>query len=110
MRGSSPFTAACDGVRVRVRLTPRASASRLVGLVAAPDGSVALKIMVTSAAEDGKANAALIALLARAWRVAKSDVSIVAGASDRRKTVHVAGTASRLLPVLEASLAGLAAA
>jgi uncharacterized protein (TIGR00251 family) len=108
MRGASPFAAASDGVRVRVRLTPRASASRLVGLVAASDGALALKIMVTSAAEDGKANAALIALLARAWRVAKSDVSIVAGAADRRKTVHVAGTASQLLPVLEASLAGLA--
>jgi uncharacterized protein (TIGR00251 family) len=109
MRGASPFSAASDGVRVRVRLTPRASASRVVGLAAASDGSVALKVMVTSAAEDGKANAALIALLARAWRVAKSDVSIVAGASDRRKTIHVAGTASQLLPVLEASLAGLAA-
>jgi len=109
MRGSSPFTAASDGVRVRVRLTPRASASRLVGLAVGADGGVALKVMVTSAAEDGKANAALIALLARAWRVAKSDVSIVAGASDRRKTIHVAGTASQLLPVLEASLAGWAA-
>jgi hypothetical protein len=108
MRGASPFAAASDGVRVRVRLTPRASASRLVGLVAASDGALALKIMVTSAADDGKANAALIALLARAWRVAKSDVSIVAGAADRRKTIHVAGTASQLLPVLEASLAGLA--
>jgi uncharacterized protein (TIGR00251 family) len=109
MPASSPFTAASDGVRVRVRLTPRASASRLVGLVAGADGGVALKITVTSAAEDGKANAALIALLARAWRVAKSDVSIVAGAADRRKTIHVAGAASRLLPLLEASLAGLAA-
>jgi len=108
MRDSSPFTAASDGVRVRVRVTPRASASRLVGLVATADGGVALKIMVTSAAEDGKANAALIALLARAWRVAKSDVSIVAGAADRRKTIHVAGTPSRLLAALEASLAGLA--
>jgi uncharacterized protein (TIGR00251 family) len=108
MRGSSPFTTTSDGVRVRVRLTPRASASRLVGLVADADGGVALKVTVTSAAEDGKANAALIALLARAWRVAKSDISIVAGAVDRRKTIHVAGTAGQLLPVLEASLAGLA--
>ena len=107
MHDSSPFTVASDGIRVRVRVTPRASASRLVGLVAAADGSVALKVMVTSAAADGKANAALIALLARAWRVAKSDVSIVAGAADRRKTIHVAGTPVRLLPALEASLAGL---
>ncbi len=94
---------------MRVRLTPRASANRLVGLVAEADGGVALKIMVTAAAEHGKANDALIALLARAWHLAKSDISIVAGASDRRKTVHVAGPAGRLLPVLVASVAGLTA-
>jgi uncharacterized protein len=94
---------------VRVRLTPRGSANRLVGLVADADGGVALKIMVTAAAEQGKANDALIALLSRAWHLAKSDISIVAGASDRRKTVHVAGTAGQLLPALAASVAGLGA-
>jgi uncharacterized protein len=96
-------------VRVRVRLTPRASANRLAGLIADPDGGIALKIMVTAAAEQGKANDALIALLAKTWRLAKSDISIVAGASDRRKTLHVAGAAPQLLPVLAASVAGLAA-
>jgi len=94
---------------VRVRLTPRGSANRLVGLVAEADGGVALKIMVTAAAEQGKANDALIALLARTWHLTKSDISIVTGASDRRKTVHVAGTAAQLLPALAASVAGLGA-
>lgn len=96
-------------MRVRVRLTPRASANRLAGLVADADGGLALKIMVTAAAEQGKANDALIALLAKTWRLAKSDISIVAGASDRRKTLHVAGAAPQLLSVLAASVAGLAA-
>jgi uncharacterized protein YggU (UPF0235/DUF167 family) len=94
---------------VRVRLTPRASANRLAGLVGEADGGVALKVMVTAAAEQGKANDALIALLARAWHLAKSDISIVAGAGDRRKTVHVAGAAAQLLPALAASVAGFAA-
>ena len=96
-------------MRVRIRLTPRASANRLAGLVAEADGGVALKIMVTAAAEQGKANEALIKLLARTWGLAKSDISIVAGAGDRRKTLHVAGAAPQLLPVLAASVAGLAA-
>ena len=96
-------------MRVRIRLTPRASANRLAGLVAEADGGVALKIMVTAAAEQGKANEALIKLLARTWCLAKSDISIVAGAGDRRKTLHVAGAAPQLLPVLAASVAGLAA-
>src|SRR5205807_1230278 len=98
-----------DGVRVRIRLTPRASANRLAGLVAEADGGVALKIMVTAAAEQGKANEALIKLLAGTWHLAKSDISIIAGAGDRRKTLHVAGAAPRLLAVLAASVAGLAA-
>ena len=104
----SPISAARDGVRVRVRLTPRASANRVVGLVAEADGGVALKIMVTAAAEDGKANDALVALIARAWHLAKSTIAIVAGAADRRKTLHIAGSPTRLLPALEARIAGLA--
>lgn len=105
----SPFTAARDGVRLRVRLTPRASANRLVGLVAEADGGVALKIMVTAAAEDGKANEALIALIARDWHIAKSTIAIVAGAGDRRKTLYIAGSATSLLPALEARVDRLAA-
>jgi hypothetical protein len=92
---------------VRIRLTPRASANRLVGLVAEADGGVALKVMVTAAAEQGKANDALIALLARAWHLAKSDISIAAGASDRRKTLLIAGAAAQLLPALAPSVADL---
>jgi uncharacterized protein YggU (UPF0235/DUF167 family) len=94
---------------VRVRLAPGASANRLAGVVAEADGGIALKVMVTAVAEHGKANAALIALLARTWHLAKSDIAIVAGAGDRRKTLHVAGAAAQLLPVLAASVAGLAA-
>jgi uncharacterized protein len=93
-------------VRLRIRLAPGASANRLVGLVAEADGGVALKIMVTAAAEDGKANAALVALLARSWHLAKSDIAIVAGATDRRKLVHIAGQPASLLPALQARIAG----
>jgi uncharacterized protein (TIGR00251 family) len=103
----SPFASASGGVRIRVRLTPRASANRLTGLVAEAEGEVALKVMVTAPAEGGKANAALIALLSRAWRVPKRDIEIVAGVTDRRKLLHIAGDPARLLPLLEATLAGL---
>jgi uncharacterized protein len=107
--GASPFAAAREGVRLRVRLTPRASANRVVGLVAEADGGVALKIMVTAAAEDGKANAALVALLARSWQLAKSDIAVVAGATDRRKILLLAGLPAGLIPTLEARIAALTA-
>ena len=80
---------------MRVRLSPAASATRVGGLVAEADGGVALKVMVTAVAEDGKANAALIALLARYWRIAKRDLAIVAGTTDRRKIVRVPGSRRR---------------
>ena len=61
------------------------------------DGGVALKAAVTAPPEDGKANAALVALLAKAWRVPKSAISVIAGASDRRKTLLVEGDPTLLL-------------
>jgi hypothetical protein len=78
-------------------LTPRAAADRLGGVRAEADGGVALKAAVTAPPEDGKANAALVALLAKAWRVPKSVISVVAGASDRRKTLLVEGDPVLLL-------------
>ena len=55
-------------------------------------------------AEGGKANAALIKLLAKAWRVPKGAISLVAGASSRTKTLEIEGDPTRLQPRLEASL------
>jgi hypothetical protein len=92
---------------LRVRTTPRASADRIVGLVGEADGGVALKVTVTAAAEGGKANAAVLALLAREWRLAKRDLAIAAGAKDRRKIIAIAGEARHLLPLLEAHIARL---
>ena len=80
-----------------MRLTPRASADRLGGVRAEADGSVVLKAAVTAPAEDGKANAALVVMLAKAWRVPKSAIRIVAGAADRRKTLLVEGDPALLL-------------
>jgi uncharacterized protein YggU (UPF0235/DUF167 family) len=72
-----PFAACAEGVRIRVRLTPCAAADRLGGTQAEADGGVAL--------------------LAKAWRVPKSAIRVVAGASDRRKTLLVEGDPARLL-------------
>ncbi|HVO13613.1 MAG TPA: DUF167 family protein [Alphaproteobacteria bacterium] len=100
-RAALPFSAAADGVRVAVRLTPRARHSGVVGLAEEAGGGVALKVAVTAAPEGGKANAALIALLAREWRVPKSSISVVRGATDRHKTLLVAGASEPLMQQLE---------
>ena len=97
-----PFTAVADGLRVRVRLTPKAARDRVQGVVRDGDGNAALKVAVTAPPERGKANAALIKLLARAWRVPKSDLTLVAGHRDRRKALHLAGDPDRLAAALTA--------
>lgn len=92
----SPIAIAKDGVRVAVRLTPKASRDRVVGIAAEADGGEVLKVQVTAVPEDGKANAALIKLLSKEWRIAKTDMGIVAGATDRRKVIFVSGDADEL--------------
>lgn len=91
-----PFAAVADGVRVRVKVTPKAGRNRAGGLAPEADGGVSLKVAVSAVPEDGKANAAVIALLAREWGVAKSTISVVLGAADRRKVLHLAGDSAAL--------------
>ena len=101
MADPSPFKTVADGVRVSIRLTPKASRTRVDGPVAEADGTVALKASVTAAPEGGKANTALIKLLAKEWRVAKTRISVAVGATDRRKILHLQGDPNALLPRLE---------
>jgi uncharacterized protein len=93
-----------DGLRVRLRVTPGASADRVVGIVPEAEGGAALKVTVTAVAEGGKANAALIALLARTWRLAKRDLTVVAGVADRRKWLEIAGDPVRLRALIDPAL------
>jgi len=99
---TAPFSKTDNGVLVAVRLTPKASANRIQGLAGASDGSVHLKVAVTAAPEGGKANAALLRLLAKAWKLPKTSLSIVSGATARRKVVHIAGDPAALYELLKA--------
>ena len=46
---------------------------------------------MTAPAEDGKANAALIELLAATWRLPKSAFAVTRGATSRDKVLSIAG-------------------
>ncbi len=90
-----------DGVRIAVRLTPKASRNRIGPMVRETDGATAFKAQVTAPPEDGKANAALIKLVAKKLGVAKSYISIARGATSRRKLLRVAGDSRALMAQLE---------
>ena len=69
-----PATRKADGVVLHVRLTPKSSAARIAG-VEDHGGKLVLKAYVTTPPEDGKANAALLALVADWLGVPKSAVA-----------------------------------
>lgn len=82
-----PVTATSTGVRFAVRVAPRSSRESLLGV---HDG--ALKIALTAPPVDGEANAALVAFLAGALGVAKKQVRIVRGQTQKTKLLEVDGT------------------
>jgi len=102
----SPVAKTDDGVTVAIRVSPRAKSSRIDGTVADADGRCAVKVAVTTVPEDGKANAAIIALLAKSWRVPKSSISIQSGAAARRKILRIKGDSGALKQRIEASMTG----
>ncbi|HYD66673.1 DUF167 domain-containing protein [Azospirillum sp.] len=101
---ASPFEAVADGVRVTLRVTPKASRNAVSGLADTAAGGKALKVSVTAVPEDGKANDAVIKLLSKLWHVPKTAITVAAGATDRNKILHVAGDPADLLRRMGASL------
>jgi uncharacterized protein (TIGR00251 family) len=92
--------AAADHLRLEVRLTPRASRDALEGEKLLADGRSVLAARVRAVPEDGRANAALLRLLADTCGVASAKVSLVAGASSRLKTIRIEGDPSKLAVAL----------
>ena len=88
-------------MRFRVRLTPKGGRDAIEGWWSDSAGTPALKARVAAPPEDGKANTALISLLARALDVRKSDVRIASGATSRVKVVEVDGDEAFLQTRLE---------
>ncbi len=94
------YRADADGLLLTLRVSPKASREAIVGVMPTQDGH-ALKISVTAPPDKGKANAAVVALLAKAFGVAKSSVAVVSGETDRRKIVRIAGDPATLSAIAE---------
>jgi len=101
----SPLTLTPAGVRVALRVQPGARRTGIDGTRVLDDGKMVLALRVSAPAEGGRANAAVIKLLAKAWKIPKSAIEIVAGHGDRRKSVLIAGDAATLHARLRAWLA-----
>lgn len=83
-----------------VRVTPHAGADRIGGAEQRDDGTMVLRLRVAAVPGKGKANAAVIALLADALHIPKSAIRVVSGHTARLKTLAISGDG----PALEAQL------
>jgi uncharacterized protein YggU (UPF0235/DUF167 family) len=95
------LAASAGSVRFAVRLTPKGGRDAVEGWETASDGQDHLKCRVRAVPENGKANTALVALLAKTLDVPKSAVTIVAGTTARLKRVEIAGDPASLAARLE---------
>jgi uncharacterized protein (TIGR00251 family) len=89
-----------DGLRLRIKVRPQARRDAITGVIPDIEGE-ALAVSVTAAPEDGKANAAVIALLSRTWRLPGSTFSVVQGTTARRKLLRLAGDGAALGRIIE---------
>jgi uncharacterized protein len=72
--------------RLRLKVVPKAAHDSIAGWV-----GDALKIRVTAAPQRGKANAAVIALLASTLGISRERIVLVAGETQARKIVEIRG-------------------
>ena len=73
-------------VRLKVRVKPRASKSRVLGMKGEQ-----LEVAVAAPPVDGAANAELVRTLAEHYGIAKRDVEILSGETGRLKIVRIWG-------------------
>ncbi len=95
-----------DGVRLRLKVTPKASRNRCQRLERDADGVLRLRVAVTAAPEKGKANRAVIALLAKALGLARGALAVSAGETGRLKTLDIHGDAADLRRRIRAAVDG----
>ncbi|HEX3364074.1 DUF167 family protein [Phenylobacterium sp.] len=84
-------------MQIVVRVMPRGGRDAVEGWIADADGRPVLKLRVAAAAADGAANAAVLALLAKALGRPKSALRLVAGQTARLKRIEVEGLDSAAL-------------
>ncbi len=78
-------------MRLHVRLTTKAVRDGIDGWGQDERGRPVLNVRVRAAPVEGRANAALIALIAKSAGVSKSRVSLVSGDTSRLKALDIEG-------------------
>lgn len=86
-----PFKLFDDHIRLAIRLTPNGGRDGIDGVETNGNGEAHLKVRVSDVPEKGKANKALIAVLAKRLGIAKSAITLVSGDTARQKILRIDG-------------------
>lgn len=78
-----------DGVVIKIKVQPRASKSRIAGLL-----GDSLKVTLTAPPVDGAANMACIEFFARLMGLPKNRIEIISGQTGRTKLLKIFGIKS----------------
>jgi uncharacterized protein len=97
---SAPVRLRAGGVTVALRVTPKASRESIDGIEARGDGVARLRVRVRALPDKGKANKAVIALLAKAWDLPPRALSIVSGETARDKVLLIEGAGAAIAATL----------
>ncbi len=89
-----------DGIRLGVRLQPRASRNKVVGVM-----GDRLKVQLTAPPVEGAANAACQAFLAECFGVSKGAVRLLSGEKSREKLWEIVGDPVRLAEIARSLMA-----
>ncbi len=77
---------------ISLQVIPKASKNEVIGWTCGADGRKSLKIKVCAPPKDGKANKAVLELLAGHWGCARRDLELVSGATARHKLLKINNT------------------
>ena len=103
---NKPWQASSDHLRLSVRLTTNGGRDAIDGVETGSEGECYLKARVSVAPEKGKANKALIALIAKSIGIPKSALSLVSGDTARKKILRIEGDPEDLMKRLDAIAKG----
>lgn len=87
---------------IHIKLTPKASRDEIKGWAEDENGQSVLKCAVTAVPEKGKANAALIKMLSKKLKIAKSSIILIKGDTDRHKILEIAMDEAAFHKIIEA--------
>ncbi|MBN1342553.1 MAG: YggU family protein [Phycisphaerae bacterium] len=81
-----------EGILIELKVVPGASRDRIVG-----DHGGALKVTVAAPPEKGKANKAIVRLLAKALALRSNQVEVIRGTTSANKAILIKGSTEQAI-------------